>query len=131
MDTAQNKELKQIYQTLQNLSIVELDALMQQIFTLRKQKMPSILSDSESELLRKINTGLPSALQKRYQALIKKRESESLNATEYSELIELTTYAETHNNQRLKYLIDLAQIRNIPLEQLIDDLQLNPRLNVA
>jgi hypothetical protein len=131
MDITQNQSFKNIYQALPELSVIELEELMTQILRLRRQKLPTVLSQNETELLLKINTGLPSTIQKRYNFLVKKRQTETLNQTEYEELLELTAYTENHNTQRLKYLLELANLRNQTLDEIITVLEIKPRLYVA
>lgn len=126
MDAIQN-----IYQALPELSVAELEELMTQILHLRRQKLPTVLTQSETELLQKINAGMPIALQKRYDFLIKKRQTETLNDANYEELIELTAYTENHNTQRLKYLLELANLRNKTLDEIIAELGIKPRVYVA
>ncbi len=125
------QQLNTIYQSLTALNVLELDNVMQQIITLRRKKLPSVLSQSETELLRKINAGVPFEIQKRFDNLIKKRISETLNDEEYQELIELTAYMENHGVQRLEHLIELAKLRNVTLDEIIEQLQIKPRLYVA
>jgi hypothetical protein len=55
----QNQQFHLIYQSLSSLSVVELDELMTQILYVRKQKLPNVLGQSETELLQKINKSLP------------------------------------------------------------------------
>jgi hypothetical protein len=93
--------------------------------------MPTVLSQNETELLVKINAGLPTSIQKRYDFLIKKRQAENLNQTEQEELLELTAYAENHNVERLKHLLELANLRNQTLDEVITALEIKPRLYVA
>jgi hypothetical protein len=121
----------QFYQTLNQLSVVELEELMQQIIELRKQKLPTILTQTETELLRKINAGILPSLQKRYQVLFKKRQKETLTEVDYEELLALTSYIENHNVQRLSYIIELAKIRNTTVDEIIASLELKPRLYVV
>jgi hypothetical protein len=120
--------IQNISQALPTLSVMELDELMTQILRLRRQKLPTVLTQSETELLQKINAGLPLAIQKRYDFLIKKRQSETLHDAEYEELLELTAYSENHNNQRLKHLLELASIRSQSLDDIIRDLGIKPRV---
>lgn len=64
MNTIQTQHLQHLYQSLHGLSVVELDELMTQIIYLRRQKLPTVLSQSETEILQKIYAGLPSSIQK-------------------------------------------------------------------
>ena len=128
LNTIQNP---QFYQTLNKLSVNELDELIGEIMQLRKQKLPNVLSNIETELLRKINTGVLPTIQKRYAILFKKRQKETLTDADYEELIALTSYIENHNAQRLSYIIELSQIRNTTVDDVIASLELKPRLYVV
>ncbi len=132
MDTKiHQKQLNNVFQKLGELNLLELDEVMNRIVGLRKQKLPNVLSKIESDLLRKINHAAPTEIQKRYDFLIKKRKNESLKVTELQELLELTSYFENQNVQRLGYLIELAKVRNVSLDELIEQLDIKPRLHVA
>lgn len=126
-----NQELNSIYQSLSVLNINELDLVMNEIITIRRQKMPSVLLEHETELLRKINMTPPSVIQKRYNQLIKKKTKDSLKEEELHELIELTTYMENFNTKRLEYLLELSKLKNITLDMLMEHLQIKAQLYVA
>jgi len=125
------QQLNSIYQSLSILNVIELDQVMQEVLILRRKKLPSVLSQNETELLKKINTGAPSVIQKRYNFLVKKRNNETLTDEEYQELLELTTYMENLGVKRLEYLIELAKLRYLSLDEIVEQLQLKPRLYVA
>ncbi len=126
-----NQQLNNIYQSLSILNVIELDQVMQEIILLRRKKLPTVLTQNETELLRKINSGAPSVIQKRYNFLVKKRNNESLNESEYQELLELTSYMENLGVKRLEYLLELARLKNLSLDDIIEQLQLKPKLYVA
>jgi len=125
------QQLNTIYQSLSILNVIELDQVMQEVLILRRKKLPSVLTRSETELLKKINTGAPSVIQKRYNSLIKKRNNETLNDEEYQELLELTAYMENLGVKRLEYLVELAKLRNFSLDEIVEQLQLKPSVYVA
>jgi len=127
----QHHQINQILQYLPALSLAELDQVMKRLLGLRKQKLTTVLSQTETDLLIKINTPAPVEIQKRYDYLLKKRNNETLFDKEYQELLELTKYTETLNVQRLEYLLELSKLRNIPLDELIGQLELKPSLYVA
>lgn len=85
------------------------------------------LSGSESELLAKINQGVPVELQNRYDALIAKRRASTLTETEHSELLRLTDQVEGLDKRRVEYLAELARLRKISLRALLKDLGIKPR----
>ena len=127
----QNPQLDAIFNSLNDLNINELDNVMQNILRLRKNKLPSVLSETETTLLKKINIEIPTVIQNRYDKLLKTKQKETLSETEYDELLELTAYAENHDNQRLTYLIALAQYRNQSLDEILLSLGIKPRIYVA
>jgi len=126
-----NQPLSSIFQTLSSLSLSDLDLVMKQVIGIRKQKLPGVLSPAEADLLKKINTPTPHEIQQRYDYLIRLRNREELNETQYQELIELTSFTENLNVKRLEYLVQLAKLRNVSLDDLIEQLELKPQLNVA
>lgn len=125
------QQLNNIYQSLSILNVIELDQVMQEVIILRRKKLPSVLTQNETELLKKINSGAPTVIQKRYDFLIKKRSNETLKDEEYQELLELTAYMENLGVKRLEYLLELAKLRNLSLDEIVEQLQLKPRLYVA
>ncbi len=131
MDSIQDQYFHQISKSLPELSVTELEELMKQIINLRKQKLPTVLSQPETILLKKINTGITDSIQKRYNYLVKKRKEETLNNSELDELIELTAYTESHNVQRLGYILELANLRNKSLDEMVEELEIKPKLYVA
>ncbi len=78
----------------------------------------------EMELLQKINLGLPTELWQRYANLQEKRQSETLLPEEQAELITISDRIEAANAERMPYLIELAQLRQVSLETLLHQLGL-------
>lgn len=127
----QSPQLDVIYKSLNSLTINELDDVMQKILGLRKDKLPTVLSETETTLLKKINIGVSPTIQKRYDKLLKIKQKEILSETEYDELLELTACVESHDNKRLSYLIALSQYRNQSLDEVLFSLEIKPRVYVA
>lgn len=76
------------------------------------------------ELLQKINLGLPISIWERYDQLKRKREAEQLNPDEQLELIEISDQIEEAHAARMPFLIELAELRKISLETLLEQLDL-------
>ena len=55
----------------------------------------------------------------------KKIEVENISDTEYQELLTLVDKEEKIRNKRFEYLLELAQLRNISLSELMNNLGLN------
>lgn len=83
---------------------------------------------SETELLQKINLSitLTEAEWLIYRRLVALRKAELLTETEYHQLIELGEKIEQDNVNRLRYLVALAQLRQVSLDKVMDDLGIFP-----
>lgn len=80
------------------------------------------LSPEETQLFQKINYGFSEAFWERFQALNEKKEHNQLIETDRLELIAMTDKMEEANVERIKALIELAQIRKTDLEHLMTEL---------
>ena len=84
----------------------------------------------EKNLLSNINkTAFPRKKAERYAFLADKLEPNTLSDAEHTEFMDLVTEEEALRNERVKYLIQLAQLRNMPLLKLMDSLDLNHLAN--
>jgi hypothetical protein len=93
-----------------------------------KHSKPQVprLSARESTLLRQINEGVPSQLQKRSAALRRKQLQTRLTRAEQRELEMLIQQMEQLDVERLQRLAELARIRNVSLRDLMQQLGLEP-----
>lgn len=113
---------EQLFKAAQQLPPQELEKFAARVSALRAQNYAPVLSEAESGLLLKINRGIPESLQKRYNALVVKRQSETLSKKEYDELLRLTSRIERLDVERMKYLVALARLRKKSLTVLMRDL---------
>src|SRR2546430_2457065 len=67
----------ELLQAAKLLSTPDLDEFAQEVVMLRAHRKASCLSKTETELLLKINEPRPPAFQKRYKALIRKRDADT------------------------------------------------------
>lgn len=88
------------------------------------KKRSVILSADESRLLLAINQAISVELQEHYHYLLMQRDANALTSEEYSELITLGDRIENLEAERLGNLLQLAQLRQISLDQLMIDLGL-------
>ncbi len=114
--------LDELIQAANQLNETELDRLLQQIVTLRAQRKAHVLSKEEADLLERINQRVPDDLHAAYQGLRAKREAETLTEAEHDRLIQLSNQIELFGAQRLEALATLAQLRQVSLPQLMQDL---------
>jgi len=108
------------------LSQPDLEQFVFQVIALRAQRQAPGLPHAESELLLKINEGVPSDIQKRYNELIAKRQAEALTPDEYEELLQMTQQVEKLEVRRVEYLAELARLRGTSLTALMENLGIRP-----
>ena len=107
------------------MPLTELEGFVQQLNALVTRRKTTDTSWRDTNLLDKITrTVLDKPKRERYQALIYKLEMETLSDLEHTELVGLVEQEEKIRVKRLKYLIELAQLRNVSLPQLMKTLQL-------
>ncbi|MDW8234804.1 MAG: hypothetical protein RMJ54_18690 [Roseiflexaceae bacterium] len=113
---------EQLLRAVEQLPEPDLDSFVAQVVMMRAQRAAPHLSHDETALLVQINRPLPPALQQRFDALVAKRQAETLTPAEHQELIDLTDQIEQHDAARLAALVQLAQLRQTSLQQLMQSL---------
>lgn len=93
-----------------------------QILALQAQRRTHTLSEAESDLLKQINIGIALDTWQRYEELKAKRRAATLSPTEHEALISISNKIEIANAQRISALTQLAALRHLPLEELMDQL---------
>jgi hypothetical protein len=86
---------------------------------------PSRLSASESELLVKINSGPAGLDWDRYHALLGRNHDGTITPAEHAELITMIHAVEKANAERIKNLIELARLRGVSLDSLLESLNIS------
>jgi hypothetical protein len=117
-------EAEQLFDAALQLPPLELDQLVARLQTLRRKTKVPRLSQPESELLRRINQGVPAQLQQRSGALRRKRSRQKLTRKEQQELLSLSKQIEHLDLERLRHLAELAKLRDISLPDLMRQLGL-------
>ena len=108
------------------LDSAELNILADRILTLRAQRRFSSLTLTETELLLKINVGLPEGTWKRYSYLKAQLSTEKISAQEHIELLNLIDVVEGDNARRLGYLAELSDLRGTTLDVVMQSLGIGP-----
>jgi hypothetical protein len=111
-----------LFQAAEQMEASELHQFVTRLLVLRAQRQAACLSQPEAELLRQINQGLPEPVRERYQGLIDKRQAQTLTSEEHAELLQLTDQAELLEARRAEALVQLAQLRKVPLDTLMKGL---------
>jgi hypothetical protein len=98
-----------------------LSALRERLASARRTAAPK-LSVAEAALLQEINRGLSAESWQRYSALKEKRRAETLTPGEQAELISFSDQMEELNVQRMERLVQLARLRKMSVDALMDEL---------
>ncbi len=81
----------------------------------------------EVKLIKKVNEAtLTEEEYRRFYELLEKRRDENISNDELEELLKLTDKSEELKVKQLKYLIEVAQIRNKSLREVMRDLEIFP-----
>jgi len=102
-----------------------LSALRERLASVRSTAAPR-LPIYEARLLQEINRGLSAESWQRYSVLKEKRRAETLTPEEQAELISFSDQMEELNVQRMERLIQLARIRKMSVDALMDELGIKP-----
>jgi hypothetical protein len=121
-------EFDEVLKGVERLETDELEQFLAKVMTIRAQRRAPSLPQVETELLQKINQGVPLAVRSRYDELHEKMLDETLTPDEHQELINLSDQIEFADAERLKHLILLAQLRNVTVDALMDQLELRRRV---
>jgi hypothetical protein len=92
------------------------------VLTMRAKRNAGSLPTDETDLLLKINQGLPEKQLDRYVQLTRKRDDETLTPEEHTELLGLTDQVEQHDANRVQALAELAALRKTTLVELMNAL---------
>ncbi len=86
------------------------------------QTTPPHLPGSESELLQRINEGLPVETWRQYHALLAMRDAGTLTEDDRRVLLSLINKIEIAHARRMGFLVELANLRGTTLDELMDSL---------
>ena len=113
---------------ISTLETPDLEQFLQKIGRLVARRKSAAASDRETVLLQAINQATPSTLQQRYDTLSQKMNAETITPVEHQELLKLIDKLEMQQAKRLKNLIELAHLRNLSLDELMQNLNLLPHV---
>jgi hypothetical protein len=124
-----NSSVATLYNEAERLDNRSLDAFISNILSLRIQRGVSDEQKREVMLLKKINKGLSMEQMNRFMVLNEKHAANKITENEYTELGIYVEKIEKLNITRLKYLIELAQLRKTSVKQLMIQLGISNPIN--
>ena len=103
-------------------------AAMRRVLQESRKTRPTVphLTPEETALFLRINGHLSLEQQSRYDELCAKREAETLTPEEHKELLHIIDAITTLWTDRLQALLDLAQLRRVSPQQLMQQLAITP-----
>ncbi len=113
------------------MPVNELERFLNDINAMLLRKRTQDKALRERQLLHKINnTVLDAAQTERYHVLVEKLELSTMTDAEHAEFDLLGNKEEKLRNQRVKYMIELAQLRAVTLTEVMESLGLKPMAHV-
>ena len=105
----------------------ELEQFVRRLLVLKAREEMPCLEPAEAELLQRIQRSiLPPIPRRRLNQLIKRRQDCAITSEEMAELIQLTQQSDDYQTERMKYLIQLSALRDVALDDLMQQLSLKP-----
>lgn len=111
-----------LLEAIEKMDQAELEEFVSQVIALRARRRAPGLPQDDSDLLIRINQGLPADVQTRLNELIVKRQAETLTPDEHDELLHLIEQSEQVEAARVEALAQLAHLRGVSLTALMHDL---------
>ncbi len=118
--------LDQVLAGISRLGTPDLEHFQREVTLLLARRRGTPLKEQESLLLQKINNRVVPTVWQRYEALHVKMQEETITAEEHSELLTLIEQMEAANVEWLKNIVELARLRGITPQALMQQLGINP-----
>jgi hypothetical protein len=120
-----------LLRNIDRMPITEIEHFLKDINALLRRKKTQDKALRERQLLHKINLSVLDDLKvNRYHVLVEKLELSTMTDAEHIEFDILANQEEKLRNQRVKYMIELAQLRAVSLSQVMESLGLIPIAHV-
>jgi len=117
--------VEDMLKSAENLPPADLEKLVTGVLRLKSTRIHAI-PQNESHLLLKINHPFPADLSQRYEALLRKQRK-GLSEAERKELLEINNRVENLEAEKVQNLAQLAAIRGIDIDELIEEMSLPKR----
>lgn len=111
-----------IISAVKRLPLPELEQLVDQVIAIRAERRAPHLTADESALLSRINRGLSAQKRAKMNALIAKRDDQIITPAELEELMASTDRLEVLHADRLAALAELASLRGVTLDGVMNQL---------
>lgn len=106
---------EEILSGISSLELADVELFLKQARLVLARKKASHLSDEETTLFLKINQSFPVDLKQKYDDLITKMKANTISEKEKKELEKINKKWETWDVERMKNIVKLAEIREMPV----------------
>lgn len=113
-----------VLEGIANLDAHELEELTDKILALRAERRVASIPQDEAMLLEKINGGVSIEIRRRYAELMQKSLDESITHEEQQEYLSLINQVKLADAERMKYIVELAGLRQSSVDTVMDELGL-------
>ena len=114
--------ISRLLHDVEQLETPILEEFIKKALKIRAKRIAPSLSEEETYLYKKINVGLSEAKILRKRELFDKRDVNGLTQEEHQELTSIIDEMEYLNVERIKYLVQLANLRNVTLLEIMEEL---------
>lgn len=115
-------EFNELLKVVEQLEPLELEKITTKIISLKAKRKATNYSKQESEIILKINQGIPKNIQQHFNDLQTKRQTKTLNTEGQQELIELSKKIEQQDADRIKLIAQLAKLQGVTLNDVMKSL---------
>jgi len=120
-----------LLRAVEQLDSQEFQHFVGKVLALRAKRSANPLPAEETDLLLRINQGLPEELLDRYRPLLLKRDERTLTSEEHAELLRLSDEIEKREADRVSAMANLAAHRKTTLGAVMTDLGLRGPANAV
>jgi hypothetical protein len=124
--SAINIELDQLLDGVAQLETTDLEKFVEQVALILAQRKATRLHQSESDLLEQISQGIADSTQQRYVELSTKLRDQTITPDEHQEFLALIDIIEQADANRLQHLVELSRLRQVSLDDLMNQLGIHP-----
>ncbi len=119
-------DIETVMQSMGKLNSSELEKVLLRLSIMLAQKKAPNIPVQEAKLLQKINQGLDEVILQRYTFLNQLMKENTLSKEEHQELMSLIDEVEQMDAQRLKAIVELANLHAISIDELMKQLTIHP-----
>lgn len=126
-----NKDIEQLFKEVTQLKMPDFEGFVKRTLKILEKRKSPEYKKKEKELINKIKNGGSSKEWKdKYDRLSAKVSHEEITEGEHQELLTLIPISEQWAYERLVLMIELAELWDIPLEDVLKRLKIKPRKNI-